>query len=396
MAQMLLDALDEPAEAAGPPDTSREFGPNWFASVMGTGIVAVAGSQLPVHVPGLRVFATVVWGLASLLLIGLIASCAVHWTRHPARVRGYTADPVMAQFWGAPPQALATVGAGALLLGPGVLGSAAVGLDWGLWITGAVLGLATACWIPYLMMTRHDIGADAAFGGWLMPVAAPMTSAATGALLVPHAPAGQVRLTLLLACYAMFGISLLATLFIVPQIWSRLVQHKVGPAAMAPAMWIVLGPLGQSTTAVSHLGTDATRVLPAPYGTGATVAGLLYGVPVWGFAMVWLVLAAAITVRTARTAGGRLPFALTWWSFTFPVGTCVTGTIALATRSHDLVLQDWSVVLYVLLVLAWLTVVVRTALFVSLDRGAPEAPSSLLARSSLVSPDGTAPRRSLD
>jgi tellurite resistance protein TehA-like permease len=161
-------------------------------------------------------------------------------------------------------------------------------------------------------------------------------------------------------------------------------------------MWIVLGPLGQSTTAVSHLGTDATRVLPAPYGTGATVAGLLYGVPVWGFAMVWLVLAAAITVRTARTAGGRLPFALTWWSFTFPVGTCVTGTIALATRSHDLVLQDWSVVLYVLLVLAWLTVVVRTALFVSLDRGAPEAPSSLLARSSLVSPDGTAPRRSLD
>src|ERR1700761_6952309 len=332
MAQMVLDKLDEPAEAVAAPNAGREFGPNWFASVMGTGIVAMAGSELPVHVPGLRVFATVVWGLASLLLIGLIAGCAVHWARHPARVRGYTADPVMAQFWGAPPQALNTVGAGALLLGPALLGSAAVGLDWGLWITGAVLGVAAACWIPYLMMTRHDIGADAAFGGWLMPVAAPMTAAATGALLVPHAAPGQPRLTLLLACYAMFGISLLATLFIVPQIWARLVQHKVGPAAMAPTMWIVLGPFGQSTTAVSRLGTDATRVLPAPYGTGATVAGLLYGVPVWGVAMVWLVWAAAITVRTARTAGGRLPFALTWWSFTFPVGTCVTGTLPPAGR----------------------------------------------------------------
>src|ERR1700761_358065 len=363
MAQMVLDKLDEPAEAAGPPDTGREFGPNWFASVMGTGIVAVAGAQLPVHVPGLRVFATVGWGLASLLLIGLTASCAVHWTRHPARVRGYTADPVMAQFWGAPPQALATVGAGALLLGPALLGSAAVGLDWGLWITGAVLGVAAACWIPYLMMTRHDIGADAAFGGWLMPVAAPMTAAATGALLVPHAPAGQAPLTLLLACYAMFGISLLATLFIVPQIWSRLVRHKVGPAATAPAMWIVLGPFGQSTTAVSHLGTDATQVLPAPYGTGATVAGLLYGIPVWGFAMMWLVLAAAIPAHPARTAGGRLPFALTWWSFTFPVGTCVTGTIALAARSHDTFLRDVAIGLYILLVLAWLVVLVRTAVF---------------------------------
>jgi C4-dicarboxylate transporter/malic acid transport protein len=363
MAQMLLEELDDDPGDAGSGAVAREFGPNWFATVMGTGIVAVAGAQLPVHVPGLRVFATVVWVLAALLLIGLIAGCAVHWARHPARVRGYTADPVMAQFWGAPPQALNTVGAGALLLGPSVLGSAAVGLDWVLWITGAVLGLGTACWIPYLMMTRHDIGADAAFGGWLMPVAAPMTAAATGALLVPHAPAGQARLTLLLACYAMFGISLLATLFIVPQIWSRLVQHKVGAAALAPTLWIVLGPFGQSVTSVSRLGTDATGVLPAPYGTGATVAGLLYGVPVWGFAMLWLVLAAAITVRTARTAGGRLPFALTWWSFTFPVGTCVTATIALAARSSDTALRDVAVVLYVLLALAWLVVAVRTVLF---------------------------------
>jgi C4-dicarboxylate transporter/malic acid transport protein len=360
---MLLEELDDDPGDAGSGGVAREFGPNWFATVMGTGIVAVAGAELPLHLPGLRVFATVVWGLASLLLIGLVAAWAVHWARHPARVRGYAADPVMAQFWGAPPQALNTVGAGALLLGPSVLGSAAVGLDWVLWITGAVLGLVTACWIPYLMMTRHDIGADAAFGGWLMPVAAPMTAAATGALLVPHAPAGQARLTLLLACYAMFGISLLATLFIVPQIWSRLVQHKVGAAALAPTLWIVLGPLGQSVTSVSRLGTDATQVLPAPYGIGATVAGLLYGVPVWGFAMLWLVLAAAITVRTARAAGGRLPFALTWWSFTFPVGTCVTGTIALADRSSDTVLRDVAVVLYVLLTLAWLVVAMRTVLF---------------------------------
>ncbi len=223
---------------------------------MGTGIVAVAGAELPVRVPGLRVFATVVWVLASLLLIGLIAGWAVHWARHPARARGYAADPVMAQFWGAPPKALITVGAGTLLLGPSVLGSAAVGVDWVLWSAGAALGLGTTGWIPYLMMTRHEIGADAAFGGWLMPVVAPMTAAATGALLVPHAPAGQPRLTLLLACYAMFGISLLATLIIVPQIWSRLVQHKVGAAAMAPTLWIVLGPLGQSVTAASSLGKD--------------------------------------------------------------------------------------------------------------------------------------------
>src|SRR6202012_6160458 len=134
----------------------------------------------------------------------------------------------------------------------------------------------------------------------------PMVSAATGALLVPHAPAGQPRLTLLVACYAMFGISLLASLIIIPQIWSRRVQYRVGAAAMAPTLWIVLGPLGQSVTAASNLGKVAGPVLPAPYATGASVAALLYGVPVWGFAMVWLGLAGALPGRAAPpTPGGR-------------------------------------------------------------------------------------------
>jgi C4-dicarboxylate transporter/malic acid transport protein len=359
----MTQTLISEVPVAGPPATAREFGPNWFATVMGTGIVAVAGAELPVRLAGMRVFATVVWGLASLLLIGLTAAWAVHWTRQPARAGGYAANPVMAQFWGAPPMALMVVGAGTLLLGHGLLGPAAVGVDWVLWSAGTALGLVTTGWIPYLMMTRHDIGPDAAFGGWLMPVVPPMVSAATGALLIPYAPAGQPRLTLLLACYAMFGISLLATLIIVPQIWARLVRYKVGAAAMAPTLWIVLGPLGQSVTATSNLAKAARPVLPAPYGTGAAVAALLYGVPVWGFAMLWLVLAAAITLRTARAGGGRLPFALTWWSFTFPVGTCVTGTIALAARSSDTALRDVAVVLYVLLVLAWLVVAMRTVLF---------------------------------
>jgi C4-dicarboxylate transporter/malic acid transport protein len=344
-------------ELARPSDALRDLGPNWYAVVMGTGIVAIAGATLPLHLPGLRVFATAVWALATAALIALTAAWAAHWTRHPGRARGHAADPVMAQFWGAPGMALMTVGAGTLLLGRGLLGPAAVDADWVLWGAGTTLGLATACWIPYLMMTRHDIVPDAAFGGWLMPVVPPMVSAATGALLIPDTPAGQAQLTLLLACYAMFGISLLASLIIITQIWSRLVHHKTGPAVMVPTLWIVLGPLGQSVTAAGNLGTQAAHVLPAPYAAGAAVFALLYGVPVWGFAMMWLVLAGAITIRTARR---HLPFALTWWSFTFPVGTCVTGTIALAARSHADLLQAGSVALYALLLAAWLLVAART------------------------------------
>ena len=348
----ILKDLDRPGDAF------RDLGPNWFAAVMGTGIVAIAAATVPFRVPGLHAFAVAVWVLGAGLLVALTAAWAVHWSRHTGRAMAHADNPVMAQFWGAPAMALMTVGAGTLLLGPEWIGPrAAVDADWALWGAGTALGLVTAAWIPYLMMTRHTIAADGAFGGWLMPVVPPMVSAATGALLVPHAAAGQARLTLLIGCYAMFGVSLFASAVIIPLVWSRLVTYKTLPAVLVPTCWIVLGPLGQSVTAAGNMARAAGLALPRPYPAGANVFALLYGVPAWGFAMLWLAIAAALTVRTLRRG---LPFGLTWWSFTFPVGTCVTGTIALAARTGSEMFRGAAGVLFVLLAAAWLAVAART------------------------------------
>lgn len=74
--------------------------------------------------------------------------------------------------------------------------------------------------------------------------------------------------------------------------------------------------------------------------------------------MLWLALAAAVTLRTVRRRG--LPFTLTWWSFTFPLGTCVTGTNLLVERLGTPALAAVATALYVLLVAAWLVVGART------------------------------------
>jgi tellurite resistance protein TehA-like permease len=185
-----------------------------------------------------------------------------------------------------------------------------------------------------------------------------MVSASTGALLVPYAPAGQARLALVLACYAMFGLSLLASIVIITLIWHRLAVHKTGDATMVPTLWIVIGPLGQSIAAANLLGGVAHQVLLAPYSTALQAFGVVYGVPVWGFAVLWGAIAGAITVRTARQ---QLPFSLTWWSFTFPVGTCVLGTSELALHTGSDLFYVAAVVLYLGLGAAWITVALRTA-----------------------------------
>ena len=52
----------------------------------------------------------------------------------------------------------------------------------------------------------------------------------------------------------MFGLSLLATLLMLPLIFARLVRHGPLPLALTPTLFLVLGPLGQSTTAVGPAG----------------------------------------------------------------------------------------------------------------------------------------------
>ncbi|MET7894699.1 TDT family transporter [Streptomyces mirabilis] len=337
----------------------RYLGPNWYASVMGTAIVATAGAGLPGDVPGLRTLCTAVWALSALMLVTLLGARALHWTHHRDQARAHLLDPAMAPFYGCLAMALLAVGGGTLVVGRYWIGTrAAVAVDAVLFTAGTAVGLAAALAIPYLMVVRHRVRADQATPVWLLPLVAPMVSAALGPLLVPHLPPGQPRETLLLGCFALFGLSLLATFVMLPVIFTRLITTGPLPLALTPTLFLVLGPLGQSTTAVGKFADFAPGVVPAPYDQGFGMLAVLYGVPVLGFALLWLGLAGALVARARRQGMG---FAMTWWAFTFPVGTCVTGAESLA-RHTGLVAFDWlAVALFALLVAAWCVAAVHTA-----------------------------------
>ncbi|MGW7001684.1 TDT family transporter [Streptomyces sp. NPDC054933] len=351
--------------APPPPDRRsaaplRHLGPNWYATVMGTAIVANAGAALPGHPSWLRTPCVLVWALSAAMLAAVLTARAGHWLRHADRAREHLLDPAVAPFYGSLPMALLAVGAGTLSVGAEVIGTpAAVAVDAVLWVAGTASGLLIATAIPYLMVARHQITPGSASPVWLMPVVAPMVSAATGPALVPHLPNGQWRAAMLLGCYAMFGLSLLATLVILPVVFARLTYGGPLPLALTPTLFLVLGPLGQSTTAVGNIADAAPSLGQASYAHLTGGFAVLYGVPVTGFALLWMALAAAMVVRAARRG---MPFAMTWWAFTFPVGTCVTGAASLARHTGADVLGWLTVGLYVLLLAAWATAALRTVL----------------------------------
>ncbi|MFV0136986.1 TDT family transporter [Streptomyces sp. HMX87] len=362
----------------------RHLGPNWYACVMGTSVVATAGAALPPRVPGLRTACTTVWAFSLVLLVAVLAARALHWRHHRDQARAHLLDPAAAPFYGCPAMALSAVGGGTLTVGRDWLGlPTAVGLGAVLFTAGTAIGLAAAVAVPYLMAVRHRVEPAQAGPVWLLPLVAPMVSAAVGPLLVPHLPAGQPRQTLLVACVALFGMSLLAVLAMLPLVFARLVTGGPLPLALTPSLFLVLGPLGQSTTAVGQFADVAPGVVPASYDRGFGVLAVLYGVPVMGFALLWLCLATAHVVR-ARRHGMR--FSMTWWSFTFPVGTCVTGAESLARHTGLVVYEGLAAALYAVLVAAWTVAAVRTGrglvsgALLAAPRPAPAAPRPATAR----------------
>ncbi|NLU66241.1 TDT family transporter [Streptomyces sp. HNM0574] len=343
----------------------RHLAPNWYAAVMGTAIIAGAGAALPWHPGWLRPALTVVWTVSALMLAALLTARSWHWLRHTEQARAHLRDPAVAPFYGCLPMALLAVGGGALATG--IPGGATVDLV--LWSAGTALGVVTAVGVPYLMVVRHEITPGKASPVWLLPVVAPMVSAALGPPLAEQLPAGQGRSAMLLGCFALFGMSLFATLLILPAVFSGLVHHGAPAVPATPTLVLVLGPLGQSTTAVGNLADAAPG--------GFTAASVLYGVPVMGFALMWLLLSAAMVLRALRHG---MRFTMTWWAFTFPVGTCVTGAAALARHTGLHALNWLAAALYALLVTAWAVALFRTGRgllsgeLLAAPRPAPAAP----------------------
>ena len=180
-----------------------------------------------------------------------------------------------------------------------------------------------------------------------MPVVPPMVSATTGAAFVPAS--GHPR-AVLLGCWMLFGLSLVVGMLTTAVVLGRLLTAGLPGVQAAPTVWILLGVVGQSVTAANLLGEQAAHAFDPPTAVVLHGVGVVYGAVMAGFAVFVVTLATALTVHAARRG---LRFGLAWWSFTFPLGTCVTGAAVLGRTAEAPVLGDVAVLLFVVLVGVW-------------------------------------------
>ena len=344
-----------------PREVIRQFTPNWFAATMGTGVLALALAQLPVHIPGVHAFAEGLWLFNIGLFILFSVLYGARWVLYFDEARRIFGHSTVSMFFGTIPMGLATIINGFLVFGVPRWGDGMVQVAEVLWWIDVAMALGFGVIIPYLMFTRQDHSIDQMTAVWLLPVVAAEVAAASGGLLAPYLSDTVAQFHVLITSYVLWAFSVPVAFSILTILILRMALHKLPHESMAASSWLALGPIGTGALGLLLLGADAPAIFAANglarIGEIAEGLGLISGVILWGVGLWWIVMASLITVRYFRAG---IPFNLGWWGFTFPLGVYSLATLRLGSMLHLSFFDVAGCILVLALALMWLLVGKRT------------------------------------
>ncbi|BFZ56593.1 Plasma membrane sulfite pump involved in sulfite metabolism [Savitreella phatthalungensis] len=373
------DEKETACESLRWPETRRRlknFTLSWFSVCMGTGIVSEVLFLMPYRGPGQRT-AGVVFFLANILLFTIFTiATIIRYIMFPKIPLLLIKHPSESLYVGTVPMAWATIVNMAVYTGSR-FGTGVVTVAWVGWWADVVMSVATCFLVTYAMISRHvHASVEETSSLWLLPIVSAPVASTAAAVLIPHLSDGHAFTTLLVG-YALWGFGVLLAAMILMLYLQRLIFHHLPPRQLIVSIWLPIGFLGQGVYAIATLGIRARGLFPkiaaarTVTATGLSAAdaivdarggeilaagGALIGLILWGFSMWWLVIAIFAVLDHLR--GDGFPFTMGWWSFTFPLGSLATGTLALGQAfgaPFFLVLGEimsWAVVLLYTLVMA--------------------------------------------
>ncbi len=336
-------------------DVIRNFSPAWFASVMGTGILAVTSKFYSCYLPFLQTVAGVLWIFNLFLFFVLLVPWLLRWIMYRQNALADLRHPILAQFY-------ATIAIGCLVLAGDFL---AIGVDYlpfnvalefahWFWIVGAILTFAFGIGVPLIMFLSPHVEITHINPGWFIPPVGLIVIPIAGAKLIPYWPTG-IQCPMLILNYIAWSSGFFLWVFLAAICFYRFICHPPLPTNMVATVWINLGPIGAGTMALLSL-IKASSILKI---NGFAGAFYLFGLIFWGFGFWWLMIAILKTRHYMRYL--ELPYAMSWWGFTFPLGAYVGASYMIAQLFQCTTFKLYGFILYWLLFVLWSIVLITTS-----------------------------------
>ncbi|CAI7649942.1 unnamed protein product [Penicillium pancosmium] len=316
----------------------------------------------------------------------ILAITLLRYVLYPEIFGVMVTHPVQSLFLGTFPMGLATIINMFCLVCMPSWGDKAAYLIWAIWIFDAIVSVVVAIGIPFILMTRRNgLDLSSMTAAWLLPIVSCVVAAASGAIVADILPKPELALGTILASYILWGIGIPLALMIICIYLQRLMFFKLPPKAMLVSVFLPLGPLGQGGYGIQRLGKSAQRIFPqtetlsSSAGEVFYAVGLLLGLLLWAFGLVWLTFA-VVTLLKSR----KFPFNMGWWALTFPLGVFTTCTCTIGQELHSRFFSVLGTIFSVIVVIFWVLVtyhtgrgIVKGDIFVApclKDLGRPQTP----------------------
>lgn len=314
----------------------KTMAPGWFAAVMGSSVASLAAWLLFANTSFqwiadfLHVVAAVlmsILSIAALLRVILFPRLVFETLSHPVEGSFYATFPI------------------AMLVMAGQWSGRGIDPLWvgALWWIGALGTFLCSYIVLFRLFTLDKLKLEMVTPAHFIP--------AVGLVVIPVAGAGLASQAEGLMREVYFGINMLgmgAGVFMYLALLAITMGRHFLTAPiegkMTPTLWVHLAPLG--VIPLSLLSLLHASGNEAAFGYGLLVAMGFMGASLW-----WLVLAAAMTLRNAMR--GKLPFALSWWAFVFPIGAVTVLALKLSALAQLQLLPYVAAVLMTLLLAVW-------------------------------------------
>ncbi|NJE01674.1 tellurite-resistance/dicarboxylate transporter [Thermococcus sp. JdF3] len=316
----------------------KDFAPSWFASVMGTGALALVSNAYSEKLPLLGSFAEFLIYLNTVLFFALLAPWILRWLKYREDALRDLHHPVLGNFYGTIAIAMLILSADYLMIFENTT------IAWAFWLAGVPLTVFFAFLIPYLFFTCEGIDTKAITPAWFIPPVGLIVIPISGAKLMTLA-SGTAREIMAFINFFAWGSGFFLYLALFALVMLRFIRHEPMPCGIAPSIWINLGPIGAGTSTLYALVKASDFItVKEPF--------LAFGLLFWGFGVWWFVMAVILTLHYIRKL--NLPYSLAWWAFIFPLGAYVSATFNVGTTFGINAIVNFGFALYWLLLAMWL------------------------------------------
>ncbi|WP_456423509.1 SLAC1 family transporter, partial [Thermococcus sp.] len=154
---------------------------------------------------------------------------------------------------------------------------------------------------------------------WFIPPVGLIVIPISGAKLMSLS-SGTAKEMMAFINYFSWGSGFFLYLALFAVVMYRFIRHEPMPCGIAPSIWMNLGSIGASITALFALVNNSSiAVSKDPF--------FIFAFFLWGLGFWWFVMALALTLHYVRKL--NLPYSASWWAFIFPLGAFINATLDL-------------------------------------------------------------------